>query len=163
MENREIKFEELMDKFDSLLVKYREVRNRLREMESCGAPAEEQGELAGEEYILEVQLRKLGEKICDLTDSDEVKRGIARDFVDVEIEPGPCMARFVLEAWRNSGVNSEKLMRELMRQVRKLWDEYRLEELAKEIHVLWDRFAKKSDRECSIDYGKIEVRFRGKD
>ena len=65
MENRETKFKELMDEFDSLLSKYKDVCVRLRKMESCGAPDEEQGELAEEKYILELQLIKL---VCRLDD-----------------------------------------------------------------------------------------------
>ena len=95
MENRETKFKELVDEFDSLLSEYKDVWFRIRKIEWGDVIDKEKKELFSKGSNLRERLRVLGEKIFASTDSDKAKLNIVYNFGFAGIEPGPLVAKFM--------------------------------------------------------------------
>ena len=96
-DEREIKFQELKDIFYCLFYEYKKI---WRSSQVRGTPWVEQ---LREEYILKENLRKLGEKVCDLTDSDEVKLDIAYHLWCIGVTPELLMPKFMKEEMSKYG------------------------------------------------------------
>ena len=141
MENRETKFKELVDEFDSLLSEYKDVWFRIRKIEWGDVIDKEKKELFSKGSNLRERLRVLGEKIFASTGSDEVKLHIICNLDDVDIKIGPCMERFGVEECRGKNeITFEEWVAEFMQRADKWYNKHR------------DRFGGEPDVEVGAEF-----------